>query len=102
VVIVGHQGKRAGPAFYSVYGHIRDLAVKAGEQVMAGQEVGRVAAGATPENGFWKIPHLHFAIYAGPWRNGILPGYARLWAGRTKFSWWREPATFIAAYNRQP
>lgn len=99
VVIVGHQDKRDASAFYSVYGHITDLAVKVGDSVAAGQAVGTVAAGATPENGFWKIPHLHFAIYTGPWRNDILPGYARLAAGRTKFQWWREPEAFIAAYN---
>lgn len=99
VVIIGHVNKRDGSAFYSVYGHITDVKVKVGELVVPGQEVGTVAAGATPENGFWKIPHLHFAIYTGPWRNEILPGYARPFAGRTQFSWWKDPGAFIAAYN---
>lgn len=99
VAVVGHTDKRDGSLFYSVYGHITDLAVKIGERVTAGQTVGTVAAGSTPENGFWKIVHLHFAIYAGPWQNDILPGYARPFAGRTRFSWWREPHAFIAAYN---
>lgn len=101
VVIIGHQDTRKAEAFYSVYGHITDLAVKVGDPVTAGQAVGRVAAGATPESGFWKIPHLHFAIYCGPWRNDILPGYARPFVGRTKFKWWREPQAFIAAYNSE-
>lgn len=99
VVIIGHSDKRDGSAFYSVYGHMTDLAVKVGERVMAARVVGRVAGSLTPENGFWKIPHLHFAIYTGPWRNGILPGYARPLAGRTRFKWWCEPAAFIAAYS---
>lgn len=102
VVIVGHTSKQDGSAFYSVYGHMTDLAVQVGQRVAAGQVMGNIAAGSTPENGFWKIPHLHFAIYTGPWQSDILPGYARPFAGRTKFKWWQEPATFIAAYNRQP
>lgn len=99
VVIIGHADRRGGAAFYSVYGHITDMTVKAGERVIGGQAVGQVAAGLTPENGFWKIPHLHFAVYAGLWQGKILPGYSRFWERRTRFKWWKEPAAFIAAYN---
>lgn len=101
VIVVGHQNKHQTEAFYSVYGHIMDLTVKVGDRVEAGQEVGKVAAGSTLENGFWKTPHLHFAIYAGPWKNDILPGYARPFARRTRFKWWKEPQAFIAAYNSE-
>lgn len=85
--------------FYSIYGHITDIAVSVGEKVNGGQRLGVVAAGLTPENGWWKIPHLHFAIYTGPWTGEILPGYKRFFDGRTKFAWWRDPASFIEEYN---
>lgn len=86
--------------FYALYGHITSMAVKVGEKVQGGQKVGEVAAGETPENGWWKIPHLHFAIYVGPWTKEILPGYKRFFDGRTKFAWWRDPKSFIEEYNR--
>jgi murein DD-endopeptidase MepM/ murein hydrolase activator NlpD len=86
--------------FYSVYGHITDLKVRVGEHVQMGQEIGAVASGNTPENGWWKIPHLHFGIYVGPWTGEILSGYKRLFDGRTKFKWWRDPLPFIKEYNK--
>lgn len=86
--------------FYSVYGHMKDLAVQEGDRVQKGQQIGAVAPGLTPENGWWKIPHLHFGIYVGPWTGEILPGYKRPFDGRTKFRWWRDPKKFIEQYNR--
>lgn len=86
--------------FYSLYGHVADLAVSGGETVHAGQRVGVIAAGNTPENGWWSTAHLHFAIYTGPWKGGALPGYwrpERWW--RTRRSWWHAPQEFIASYN---
>lgn len=94
LVVLAHDG------FYSVYGHITDIKVKVGEQVTMGQSIGVVAAGNTPENGWWEIPHLHFGIYVGPWTGEILPGYKRPGDKRTKFSWWRDPKPFIEAYNK--
>lgn len=97
IVVLRHQI----PNFYSVYGHLTDLKVKKGEQVRAGQPVGVIAEGATPENGWWKTPHLHFAIYTGPWHNRVLPGYARPddWLRfsprRTRVKWWHDPRKFI-------
>ena len=85
--------------FYSVYGHMRDLTVEAGDHVTAEQRLGAVAEGYTPENGWWKVPHLHFAIYTGPWRGVVLPGYwrpERFW--RTSLRWWHEPRAFIDKY----
>lgn len=96
----GTQNTEFVPAFYSVYGHLTDLAVKVGDTVQGGQQLGVVAPGRTPENGWWKTPHLHFGIYVGPWRDQVLPGYLRPFEGRTKFAWWREPKPFIEAYNK--
>lgn len=100
VVIVEHNDMRTGLPFYSIYGHIGNLAVVQGMMIAAGDSVGDVAGGNTPENGYWKLPHLHFGIYSGPWAERILPGYARPFEGRTKFSWWQNPKPFIETYNR--
>jgi murein DD-endopeptidase MepM/ murein hydrolase activator NlpD len=100
VVIIEHIRPESGEKFYSVYGHMKDVRVKMGDMVQSGQVVGVVAEGLTAENGWWKIPHLHFAIYVGPWLDMILPGYKRFFDDRTKFSWWRDPRTFIEDYNR--
>lgn len=86
--------------FYSVYGHMKNLRVKVEGRVEGGDKIGEVAEGNTAENGWWKIPHLHFAIYLGPWTGEILPGYKRPFDGRTKFSWWRDPKSFIEEYNQ--
>lgn len=107
LVVLAHQHKKSQSPmandqgeFYSVYGHLTNLKVKVGEMVQLGQEIGVVAAGNTPENGWWKIPHLHFGIYVGPWTGEILPGYKRPFDGRTKLAWWRDPRQFINEYNR--
>lgn len=114
IVIVRHQSLVAShqsPAtsheahFYSIYGHITNLKVSTGERVQPGQTLGIIALGSTPENGWWKTPHLHFAIYTGPWKNAVLPGYARpddwlrLSPRRTRRSWWHNPQEFIRHHN---
>jgi murein DD-endopeptidase MepM/ murein hydrolase activator NlpD len=68
--------------------------------VVGGQVIGVVAEGLTPENGWWKIPHLHFGIYVGPWRDSVLPGYKRFEEFRTKTKWWEDPSSFIEKYNQ--
>lgn len=100
IVVVCHTHRRTNQKFYSLYGHLQELQVRVGDTVTAGQVVGNVAEGHSPENGWWKIPHLHFAIYMGPWTEAVLPGYKRFFDGRTKFSWWRSPQQFIEEYNR--
>jgi len=93
VVIVRHE------SFYSIYGHMRNLVVEVGDTVSGGDQLGVVADSYTPENGWWKVPHLHFAIYTGPWNGGLLPGYWRVekfW--RTKQSWWHNPSDFLDRY----
>lgn len=71
-----------------------------GDRAKQGQIIGEVAAEETPENGWWKMPHLHFGIYVGPWSGEILPGYKRPFDGRTKLAWWQDPKLFIEEYNR--
>lgn len=99
LVVVGHTHKDTGEAFFSLYGHIGRLRVKTGQRVYTGDIIGEIAKGLTPENGWWKIPHLHFGIYTGPWDGKILPGYKRPFDGRTKVSWWRKPSAFIEEYS---
>lgn len=101
IVILGHRHKDTDEPFYSLYGHLKNLRVKNDELVSAGQTLGEVAPGHTPENGYWKIPHVHFAIYVGPWVDQILPGYIRLFEGRTRFHWWQAPGEFIKGYNQK-
>jgi murein DD-endopeptidase MepM/ murein hydrolase activator NlpD len=51
-VVVGHGG-----GFYTLYLRLRGIAVKVGQTVAAGQVVGSVGGGATPEG-----PHLEFQV----------------------------------------
>ncbi len=106
VVILGHTNPRDHSIFYSVYGHLAGLAVNEGAGVTGGQTLGTVAAAKTPENGWWLHSHLHFAIYTGPWKNQILPGWARpehrFMRGsskQTKLAWWHSPRKFISRYS---
>lgn len=100
VVVIGHTHRERDESFFSVYGHLRDLAVRVGDHVVGGQSLGLVAEGLTPENGWWVRSHLHFGIYVGPWKEEILPGYKRPEERRTKLAWWKEPQQFIEEYNR--
>lgn len=100
IVIIGHKHKDTDEAFFSLYGHLHNLTIKPGDMVRSGQVLGVIAAGNTSENGWWKTPHLHFGIYTGPWLDAVLPGYARPFDGRTKFTWWRSPKPFIENYNK--
>jgi murein DD-endopeptidase MepM/ murein hydrolase activator NlpD len=101
LVIIGHTHLITQQPFYSVYGHLYKLAVRAGDQLKAGHTLGLVAPGNSSDNGWWKIPHLHFAIYTGPWTGQVLPGYhrpTRFW--RTRLSWWQDPQAFVTDYNK--
>ena len=101
IVIVEHEHKDTGTLFYSVYGHLHNLAVQDGDEIHLGDKVGEVAPGASPENGFWKLAHLHFGIYTGPWSGMVLPGWLRPFEGRTKFSWWQDPKPFVESYSKE-
>ncbi len=101
IVIIEHTHKDTGALFYSVYGHLYNLAVQDGAEVRMGDKVGEVAPGASPENGFWKLAHLHFGMYTGPWSNMVLPGWLRPFEGRTKLSWWQDPKPFVESYSKE-
>jgi murein DD-endopeptidase MepM/ murein hydrolase activator NlpD len=100
IVIVEHVNADTSEKFYSVYGHIKNLKITVGQIIKKGDAIGVVAEGATPENGFWKLAHLHFGIYVGPWTGAVLPGWLRPFEGRTKLSWWKDPKVFIDTYNK--
>ncbi|HSX25321.1 MAG TPA: M23 family metallopeptidase [Candidatus Andersenbacteria bacterium] len=99
IVIIEHLHVTTGAKFYSVYGHLEHLAIHVGEEVKLGDRIGLVAKGASPENGFWKLSHLHFGIYTGPWTGKVLPGWLRPFEGRTRFSWWQDPKKFVEGYG---
>ncbi len=100
IVVVGHTHRVTQEPFYSLYGHLRDLTVTVGQTIGTGHPLGAIAESYTAANGWWKIPHLHFAIYTGPWRNIILPGYKRPEQFRTKMAWWQDPHAFVTKYNQ--
>lgn len=99
IVVIGHTHKDTKEAFYTLYGHMTKLHVRVGDVVEGGRLIGEVAAGHTSDNGWWKLSHLHFAVYIGPWSEHVLPGYTRPFEGRTKYKWWRDPREFIREYN---
>ena len=102
IVILAHKHKDTGHVFYTVYGHVTAIAVQKGDSVSRGQVVAAVAAGSTPQNGWWKQAHLHFGVYAGPWTGKVLPGYFRPFEGRTKVRWWEDPGPFLTQYGLAP
>ncbi len=101
IVILGHRHKDTDEPFYSLYGHLQHIRVHTDELVSTSQVIGEIAPGKTPENGYWKTPHLHFSIYVGPWMDQVLPGYARPFEGRTRFHWWQAPGVFMRQYNHR-
>ncbi len=98
IVIVGHAHPRDDQPFYSVYGHLGECRVAVGQIVKLGEPLGTVGRGRTPENGFWPEPHLHFAIFTGPWEGKVLPGYFREEDARTKLEYWVKPSAFVQRY----
>jgi len=100
LVIIAHTSQHTGQIFYSVYGHLDQLTVKAGDSVSLNQPLGVIAAGNTPANGWWRMPHLHFAICTKHWRGNVPPGWRRpeQWR-RTSVRHWQDPREFIEQYN---
>ena len=98
IVIIRHKHPKAKLVFYSLYAHLGTCFKRIGDQVEEGEPLGFIGEGETPENGFWEA-HLHFAIYTGPWKNGVLPGYWKEGQKqRTDPKWWRTPSEFIKSY----
>ena len=100
LVIIAHTNKHTKDTFYSIYGHLDQLKFKQGNTVAAGQQLGLVAAGNSPANGWWQKAHLHFGICTTRWRGLVPPGWRRpeQWR-RTKTSHWHNPEQFIKQYN---
>ena len=73
--------------------------VEKGQRVKTEQVIGIVGKANSPENGWWKDEHLHFAIYTGPLEKKVLPGYWKRGSKRTKLVYWKEPTKFIKNYK---
>lgn len=99
IVIIRHKRPRSKEVFYSLYGHLGASFKRIGEKVDAGEPLGFVGEAFTPENGFWEA-HLHFAIYTGPWKDEVLPGYWKDGETRTRPEWWQVPSEFIINYGK--
>lgn len=98
IIILGHLHATDGKPFFSVYGHLGSFVVAVGDRVARGATLGPVGESRTPENGFWPEPHLHFAVYRGPWEGKVLPGYFREEDGRTSVDYWVPPSEFVSRY----
>lgn len=99
IIIIAHKHPRTSKVFFSLYAHLQKRFVKKGDTVQAGRRLGIVGKRNTPENGWWDEAHLHFAMYTGPWKGKVLPGYWKKGSGRTKLAYWKEPAKFIKQYK---
>ncbi len=99
IVIIRHKHARTKEVFYSLYGHLGTIFKRIGEKVELGEPLGFIGESFTPENGFWDA-HLHFAIYVGPWKDEVLPGYWKDGDVRTRPQWWRVPSEFIRDYSK--
>lgn len=99
IVIIGHTHMADGQPFYSMYGHLGERYCVEGNRVACGEAIGTVGAGRTRANGWWPEPHLHFALYRGPWEGNVLPGYFREEDERTKLEYWLPPSAFVNEYR---
>lgn len=98
IIIIAHKRPKTKKIFFSLYAHLQKRLVKKGQSVALGQIIGTVGKANSPENGWWEDEHLHFAIYVGPWKKKVLPGYLKKGSKRTKVSCWKEPTKFINNY----
>ncbi len=99
ITIIEHGTLLSRKKFYSLYGHLGACYKRIGEKVKGGEPIGFVGKDYTKENGWW-LAHLHFAIYVGPWKKKVLPGYWKEDAD-TKPEWWVVPSEFIEEYNHR-
>jgi murein DD-endopeptidase MepM/ murein hydrolase activator NlpD len=98
IIIVRHKNPHSKQVFYSLYGHLAERKVEKGQRVFLGQTLGTIGKAKTLENGWWEDEHLHFAIYTGPWKGQVLPGYWTKESKRTEPCYWHEPTKFIENY----
>lgn len=100
IIIIAHKNPDTKNVFFSLYGHLGERLKEKQENVSCGEKIGNVAEAWTKEDGWWKTPHLHFAIYNGPWRGEVLPGAFIENQERTKLKYWKPPTEFIEKYRR--
>ena len=98
IVIIAHKHPLIKKVFYSLYGHVGKCLVKKGDAVEEDTVVGVIAPAMTEANGLWETEHLHFAIYTGPFKGRVLPGYFRKENFATEIEHWKEPLEFIEKY----
>ncbi|MBI4812798.1 M23 family metallopeptidase [Candidatus Falkowbacteria bacterium] len=99
IVIIGHKHPKTKKVFYSLYAHLNRRNVRNGQKVEMGKVIGVVGKKNTSANGWWPDEHLHFAIYIGPWKRKVLPGYWREDQKLTELSYWEEPTEFVKKYQ---
>jgi murein DD-endopeptidase MepM/ murein hydrolase activator NlpD len=99
IVIIAHKHPNAKKVFYSLYGHLGKRYVKKGDAVEMGQVIGAIGKSLTESNGLWEQEHLHFAIYGGVFKSGVLPGYYNEEEKNTNPEDWADPVEFIKKYN---
>ncbi|MFC1645191.1 M23 family metallopeptidase [Patescibacteria group bacterium] len=100
IAIIAHKHPKTKKVFFSLYGHLGKLFVKKGDRIEIGQTIGVIGKSNTPENGFWKTEHIHFAIFTGPWNGKVLPGYFKKGQNRTRLEWWVSPSGFVGKYSK--
>lgn len=98
IIIIAHKHP-SRKVFFSIYGHLGKRLVKKGDKVEEGQKIGRVARAWSRPNGWWEDAHLHLAIYFGPWRGKVLPGYWKEGNKRVRLENWVVPTDFIVKYQ---
>jgi murein DD-endopeptidase MepM/ murein hydrolase activator NlpD len=101
IIIIAHRNPKTEKIFYSLYGHLKNRLMEKGDNVSMGKIIGAIGQSNTPENGYWKAEHLHFAIYTGRWTGKVLPGYYKEEDKRTRLSDWQDPEKFIRRYNKE-
>lgn len=93
VVIIRHayRDPASGKVEYcdSLYGHLRDMRVKVGEEVKRGEQIGTIG-----NNRGMYAAHLHFEV-----RKNIHVGMRRESVARNFDNWW-DPTSFINKYRR--
>lgn len=99
ITIIEHQSPLMRKKFYSLYGHLGACYKRIGEKVKRGEPIGFIGKDYTAENGYW-LAHLHFAIYTGPWKKKVLPGYWKEGDLDTDPKYWRVPTEFIKEHQK--
>lgn len=99
IMIIEHHSPWTRKKFYSLYGHLGACHKRIGEKVKRGEPIGFIGKDYTAENGYW-LAHLHFAIYTGPWKKKVLPGYWKEGDLDTNPKYWKAPTEFIKEHQR--